>query len=66
VIALDEPHLRRLLRDYVNYHHTDRIHDSLPGALACRMSEKDAPNRRAMEPKPVANGNSNLQPASGV
>jgi len=29
VIALDEQHLRRLLRDYVKYHHYDRIHDSL-------------------------------------
>ena len=29
VIALNEPHLRRLIRDYVNYHHEDRIHDSL-------------------------------------
>jgi len=29
VIALDERHLRRLMRDYVNYHHDDRIHDSL-------------------------------------
>jgi putative transposase len=27
VIALNEPHLRRLMRDYVNYHHDDRIHD---------------------------------------
>ena len=45
VIAIDEPHLRRLLRDYVNYHHADRIHDSL---------EKDAPNRRTIEPKPSA------------
>jgi putative transposase len=23
VIALNEPHLRRLIRDYVNYHHDD-------------------------------------------
>jgi transposase InsO family protein len=29
VIALNEPHLRRLIRDYVNYYHEDRIHDSL-------------------------------------
>jgi hypothetical protein len=29
VIALDERHLLRLMRDYVNYHHEDRIHDSL-------------------------------------
>jgi transposase InsO family protein len=45
VIALNEQHLRRLIRDYVNYHHEDRIHDSL---------EKDTPNRRAVEPKPGA------------
>jgi putative transposase len=43
VIARNEQHLRRLLRDYVNYHHADRIHDSL---------EKDVPNRRPIEPKP--------------
>jgi putative transposase len=46
VIALNEAHLRRLIRDYVNYYHDDRIHDSL---------EKDAPNRRAVEPKSTAN-----------
>jgi hypothetical protein len=43
VIALNEQHLRRLIRDYVNYHHDDRIHDSL---------EKDTPNRRPVEHKP--------------
>ena len=43
VIALSEPHLRRLIRDYVAYHHADRIHDSL---------NKDTPNRRAVECKP--------------
>ncbi len=36
VIPLNEEHFRRLIRDYVNYHHEDRIHDSL---------EKDTPNR---------------------
>lgn len=46
VIALNEQHLRRLLRDYVSYHHNDRIHDSL---------EKDTPNRRTTEQKPAAN-----------
>jgi putative transposase len=46
VIALNEQHLRRLIRDYVNYHHDDRIHDSL---------EKDTPNRRPVEQKPDAN-----------
>lgn len=46
VIALNEQHLRRLMRDYVSYHHDDRIHDSL---------EKDTPNRRRTEQKPAAN-----------
>jgi hypothetical protein len=40
VVALNEKHLRRILRDYVNYHHEDRLHDSL---------EKDTPNRRIVE-----------------
>jgi transposase InsO family protein len=44
VIALDEQHLRRLIREYVAYHEADRIHDSL---------EKDTPNRRAVEPMPT-------------
>jgi putative transposase len=43
VIALNEQHLRRLIRDYVNYHRHDRIHDSL---------DKDTPNRRPVESKP--------------
>ena len=43
VIALNEQHLRRLIRDYVSYHHEDRIHDSL---------EKDTPNRRPVEQEP--------------
>jgi putative transposase len=46
VIALNESHLRRLLREYVSYHHEDRLHDSL---------EKDTPNRRAVELKPSSN-----------
>ena len=45
VIPLHEAHLRRLIRDYVDYHHDDRIHDAL---------EKDTPNRRPVEPKPSA------------
>jgi hypothetical protein len=39
-------HLLRLLRDYVSYHHQDRIHDS---------SGKDTPETRPVEPKPTAN-----------
>jgi hypothetical protein len=46
IIALNEEHLRRLIRDYVTYHHEDRIHDAL---------ENDAPNHRPVEPKPGAN-----------
>jgi putative transposase len=43
VIPLNERHLRRLLREYVNYHHEDRIHDSL---------QKDTPHRRSIEVRP--------------
>jgi hypothetical protein len=46
VIALNEQHQRRLIRDYVSYYHQDRIHDSL---------EKDTPHRRPVEQKPCAN-----------
>ena len=46
VIALNEQHLRRLIRDYANYHHDDRIHDSL---------KKDTPHRRPIEKRPAAN-----------
>jgi putative transposase len=45
IIALNEPHLYRLIRDYVDYYQQDRVHDAL---------EKDAPNRRPVEPKPSA------------
>jgi len=45
VIPLNEPHLRRLIGEYVKYHHEDRIHDSL---------DKDAPNRRPVENRPSA------------
>ena len=44
-IALNESHLRRLMREYVSYHHEDRIHDSL---------EKDTPIPRAIERKPAS------------
>ena len=47
VIPLNERHLRRLVRDYVNYHHDDRLHDSL---------DKDAPidARWSVSLRPVA------------
>ena len=43
VIALNEEHLRRILREYANYHQEDRLHDSL---------DKDTPYRRNVEPRP--------------
>ena len=46
VIPLNEGHLRRLVGDFVNYYHQDRVHDSL---------EKDTPDRRPVERKPTLN-----------
>jgi len=43
VIALNESHLRRLIRDYISYYHSDRTHDSL---------EKDCPEIRSISFKP--------------
>jgi len=43
VIVLDENHLRRLLREYVAYHHQDRTH--------CGLG-KETPARRAIEQRP--------------
>ena len=40
VIVLDERHLRRILREYVDYYHSRRTHLSL---------EKDAPEPRRVE-----------------
>ena len=45
VIVLGETHLRRLLREYVAYHHDDRTHCGL---------EKQTPMRRAVQRKPSA------------
>jgi len=44
VIALDEDHLRRMLKGYVRYYHGDRTHLSLG---------KDSPRGRPIEPKLV-------------
>ena len=46
IIALNERHLMRVLRDYVSYYHEDRVHDSLG---------KDSPESRPVERKPKAN-----------
>jgi putative transposase len=43
VIALNEGHLHRLLREYIAYHHEDRIHHALA---------KDTPNQRPIENRP--------------
>ena len=40
VIVLDERHLRRILREYVDYYHSCRTHLSL---------EKDAPEQRPVQ-----------------
>ena len=43
VIVLNEDHLRRLLRDYVDYYNNDRCHLSL---------NRDSPSRRSVQAKP--------------
>ena len=40
VIVLSEPHLRRLVGEYIRYYHEDRVHDAL---------NKDTPAGRALE-----------------
>jgi len=44
VLIFNEAHLRRLVKDYVAYYHTDRTHDGL---------EKDTPATRPVAPKPT-------------
>jgi hypothetical protein len=46
MIILGERHLRRILRDYLNYYHSCRTHLSL---------EKDAPDSRPVEPPELGN-----------
>ncbi|HME72523.1 MAG TPA: integrase core domain-containing protein [Myxococcota bacterium] len=45
VVILNARHLRRLLRDYVDYYARDRCHLAL---------EKDAPDTRSVQPRPSA------------
>jgi hypothetical protein len=45
VIVLDEPHLLRLLREFLHYYHSDRTHLSLG---------KDPPTTRAVCARPVS------------
>jgi transposase InsO family protein len=56
VIALNEQHLRRVVRDYISYYHQGRIHDSLG---------KDTLNLRPVEPKPAANATRISPPRMG-
>jgi hypothetical protein len=56
VIVLDERHLLRLMRDYVSYHHQDRVYDSL---------EKDTPDKRPIEQRPAANARVIAMPRLG-
>jgi hypothetical protein len=42
VIALNEPHVRRIAREYISYHHEDRTHLGL---------DKDTPLGRPVESK---------------
>jgi transposase InsO family protein len=56
IIALNEEHLRRVVRDYIRYYEEDRIHDSL---------DKDTPNRRPVEPKPATEARVVAQPRLG-
>ena len=43
MIVLNEDHLRRLLREYVDYYHDDRTHLSL---------DKDTPSTREVQTRP--------------
>jgi putative transposase len=56
IIPVNEEHLRRLIGDYVSYHHEDRVHDSL---------SKDTPNRRPIELKPTTDATLISQPRLG-
>jgi putative transposase len=44
VLIFNEAHLRRLVKDYIGYYHTDRTHDGL---------EKDTPATRPVVLKPT-------------
>ena len=43
VVVLSEDHLRRLLREYVEYYNGDRVHTVITDAPAGRMSEIKPP-----------------------
>jgi putative transposase len=56
IIPVNEEHLRRVIREYVCYHHEDRVHDSL---------EKDTPRGRPIEPRPLADATLTALPRLG-
>ena len=45
VVVLSEDHLRRLLREYVEYYNADRVHSSLGDSPAGRSSESKPSDR---------------------
>jgi transposase InsO family protein len=47
VIVLSESHLRRLVREYLQYYHEDRIHDAL---------NKETPTGRVVERRSTGTG----------
>jgi hypothetical protein len=55
VIVLDEDHLHRLLREYVEYHNTERVHTVL----------RDSPEGRAIEIRPASSARVTSQPRLG-
>ncbi|MCP3882685.1 MAG: transposase family protein [Sulfitobacter sp.] len=56
VVVLEEPHLVRLIRSYLEYYHGDRSHLGLG---------KDAPNRRAVTQRPSATAKVVALPRAG-
>jgi hypothetical protein len=56
IIPVNEEHLRRVIREYVCYHQTDRIHDSL---------SKDTPSGRPIESKPTTGASLTALPRLG-
>jgi putative transposase len=48
VIVLSESHLRRLVQEYIQYYHEDRIHDAL---------RKETPTGRVVERRPTGTAN---------
>jgi hypothetical protein len=56
IIPVNEEHLRRVTREYICYHHEDRVHDSL---------NKDTPSGRPIEPIPVRDASLTALPRLG-